>query len=314
MGLRRVGTLVVAAGILVLLGQQCSRVNLTPYYVNAFSLSQSPYNLNAPSQFPVIRKYIILVDMSKSMIAGPCPQDIDAGLLYQTNTPYLPYDPMKTYNCQYLVAGCSTPVGNMNDHRADGSSCQVNPNLPIEQASIIDPQNPGAVSNPPNIPGSITNTEDLSVPNFFQTTYGVDWEGDRFKIVQTWIQQIVSSSTPETLKNTEILIYPFTGGEYQQLLLAGYPVGMQFYHANDSKLTEAVTYLGDPQTGQQALNLGLAESNLAYRYENQTMGTSSLGAYSVQFDQNETCPPTARSFSSFTTSSITTCTPSTTDV
>ena len=229
---------------LVIFGEQCTKVDISAIPNYGFALSATPFQLQAPSLYPEIRRYIILVDMSHSMISGPCPQDIDAGLLFKPMPLYTPYDPNKN-------------VGNPNDHRADGSDCQVNPTLAINQSSIT--------TSPPNINGT--------PPTFYQTTLGTDYEGDRFTIVQNWINQITQNSTPLTLQNTEILLYPFSGGQAQQLIMSNYPIQMQFYAANDPALTTALTYL----KAVHSANLTLSESSFVYRYQNTSMGTSSPG-------------------------------------
>src|SRR5262249_40858161 len=96
---------------------------------------------------------------------------------------------------------------------------------------------------------------------------------DRITIVREWLDQINKTSTPLTLQNTLVMIYPFTGGLYQDLILANYPITFKFYTANDPALTNALDYL----QGQQYINLTLAKSNYIYRYQNYTMGTSSPG-------------------------------------
>lgn len=237
--------IIVGCLLLIPFGQQCSNAKLIAKLENNFLLSESPFVLSAPDQYPVIRKYVILIDMSRSMISGPCPQDInESGMLFEASTmPLQPYDPNKA-------------VGVANDYRANGSPCRVNPNLPITRSSITQTQNLSA-----------------STPVLFQTTLGSDWEGDRITIVRKWLQQIKESSTTNTLANTEVLIYPFSGGVYQQKILSNYPLQMKFYKAGDVNLTDALDYL----QGIQYINLNLTQQNNIYNYQHQSMGPSAPG-------------------------------------
>lgn len=226
-------------------GQQCSRTPLEVARDTQFSLSNNPFQLKPPSDYPVIRRYVVLVDMSHSMISGPCPQDVDAGMLFKTLPRAGNYDPNKG-------------IGDPSDHRADGSDCQVNAQLPITRSSIT--------LTPPNF---------TAAPYaYYQTTLGSDYEGDRFAIVRQWIQQIKDTTPAATIKNTQILLYPFSGGSAQDKIIANYPVDLEFIPADDPKLGQALDYL----QGLQWINLVLAQSELPYRYQQSSMGTSAPGS------------------------------------
>ncbi|HPI40666.1 MAG TPA: hypothetical protein PLJ21_07665, partial [Pseudobdellovibrionaceae bacterium] len=162
--------------------QQCSRVTLVEHQEIALKLSSAnPFRLGPPIDLPVVRRYVFFVDMSQSMISGPCPFDVDDGPYFGASTPLEPYDK-------------NLEIGNPKDHRASGFDCQIDPSKPIDRSSI-----------------------QLTVPNifngqFYKTTKGLDFEGDRFKVIENWLNSIIEDSVPGSLSETKIMIIPFSGG------------------------------------------------------------------------------------------------------
>ncbi|MBK7962837.1 MAG: hypothetical protein IPK04_17590 [Bdellovibrionales bacterium] len=109
---------------MLIFGQQCSDVALERFGTISFiNASSNPFLISPPTDFPVVRRYVFLVDMSNSMISGPCQNDVEGGVLFSSTSRYMPFDPSKG-------------VGDPNNHLADGIDCQVNDQLAIDKSSI----------------------------------------------------------------------------------------------------------------------------------------------------------------------------------
>jgi hypothetical protein len=74
--LTRLARLAPVAAILLVFGQQCARTPLTAINDFSYSSLNGDKLLPVPQDMTSIQRYIIAVDMSWSMVSGPCPQDI----------------------------------------------------------------------------------------------------------------------------------------------------------------------------------------------------------------------------------------------
>ncbi|MBX2986972.1 MAG: hypothetical protein KF802_03655 [Bdellovibrionaceae bacterium] len=245
-------SVVLFLSVLVIGGQQCSNVQLEKWEeVEFLSLGKNPFRLDPPVDYPQIRRLVFFVDMSQSMISGPCIQDVDAGIGFSTTPAYTPYDPNKG-------------LGNPNDHRASGIDCQVDPSLAIDRSSIVNTQ-PNLQANP---------------PVFFKTHLGMDHEKNRLEILQKWILDARDKNPPLLVSRTKVMVVPISGGISQKKLndkwtkLTGQPSPIRFFDLTDPSLPRVLQWLRE----EQDLNLGLSESDDVWRYENRTMGTSAPGS------------------------------------
>lgn len=237
---------------LLVLGQQCARLPLELQKDTEFSQSsENPFQLDTPHDYPVIRRYVILVDMSNSMISGACPQDVDAGLLFSNPAPYQIYDPNKK-------------AGDKFDNRGSGADCKASSQLPFLKSSIID--------NHPDI-NAVT-------PSFYLTHLGIDHEGNRFKIVKKWINDVLKNSTPAALANIKIMLVPVSGGISQKKIETKLKseVGIKSVYDLLSITDPKVQQILESLQVEHGRNLGLVQSDDIYRYETTTMGTTSPGA------------------------------------
>lgn len=189
--------------------------------------------------------------MSNSMISASCPQDVNANLIFSTNPAYTVYDPNKG-------------VGNANDHRADGSDCQVNPNLPQAQQYI-----------------STANPNINAVPaQFYQTPKGVDPDANRLVIAKKWVTDLLSTADESTLSTAMIMIVPISGGVAQTQLFKKLETDLQIRNAisfmsiTDQKVLQVLDLL----LQEHKRNYALVQSNDEFRYSGTTMGTSSPGS------------------------------------
>jgi len=242
----------LAGLVIVFSGQQCSKVDLEHFEkVNFLSISPNPLRLDPPIDLPQIRRILFFVDMSYSMVSGPCPQDIDENMVNWT-TPFDIYDPNKG-------------TGNPNDHRADGIDCIVDKNLPLTR-SAIQINDPNIQSNP---------------RVYYRTHLGMDYEKRRFKILRNWLDRARNHNTPALIQNTRIMIVPFSGGKAQAYLenrwkeVTGQSEMISFFDLTDPRLDQILNWLEE----EHDTNLELAQLDDVWRYEKRTLGTSSPGGY-----------------------------------
>lgn len=236
----------------LIFGQHCSRVSLEKqeqeYEIES---SSNKFLMSPPTDFKVKHKYIFFIDMSNSMISGPCPQDVNANILFTVFPSYNVYDPNKG-------------VGNKYDHRADGIDCQVNPDLAISWKNITT-ANPNLQSLP---------------PTFFNTTLGVDFEGHRLTLVRNWIMSVLTTADRETLDSAQVMLIPVSGGVSQRKLnqkllnITKATSPISFLQLKDPKVLQVLDFL----LTEQEKNLELVKNDDPFRYNDTTMGTSSPGS------------------------------------
>jgi len=248
---RKIFAAIMIFGPLLVLGQHCSRANLEEFHSYSFSSTKaaSAFVIKPPSDYVPQRRYVLLVDMSNSMISAPCPQDVDANLLFSSTSNFTVYDPNKN-------------VGDPNDHRASGVDCMIDRNLPISRAAIS--------LTLPNL--------NLSPPASFVTPLGMDHEGDRFTIIEKWLQSAIQSTTPAMRDNFKVLILPITGGSAQlklnEALRIKVPSAGKFLRLSDPALMATLNFLKSEQVRNLQVQQNAAE---LVRYQQTNMGTSSFG-------------------------------------
>lgn len=248
---RLFGGVALVAG-LVVFGQQCSRVGLERWEELSFlSLGENPLRLDPPVDYPEVRRFVFLVDMSHSMVSGPCIQDVDAGIGFSTSPAHAPYDPNKG-------------TGNPNDHRASGIDCKTDPSLPIARSSIVNVQ-PNLNSNP---------------RVYFKTHLGNDHEKNRLQMVKNWIEFAIRDNPPLLTQRTKVMLIPFSGGNSQIYMekkmkqITGSATLAQFFDLTDPKLMSAIQWMKE----EHDFNLENDKSLEIYTYGERTMGTSTPGS------------------------------------
>lgn len=250
----KVVTVVLLFIALLVFGQQCSNVpleNLKEY--NLFSTGPNPFRLGIPNEVPIIRRIVFFVDMSNSMISGPCPQDVNASA-YSTDPAAYQFDPNKGGQ----TAG--DPYTYYSDYRLSGIDCVVDPSLPL---GVLDNSRPN-----------------LNLGEFFKTFKGTDWNRSRLQMIRDWLNEMRNSRDAAAIQNTQVLIYPFTGGASQVAIeaaiaqKAGSPVSMKFVPLNDPSVDRLVLALEQ----EHDLNKSLVQSSDEERSYKTTMGPSSPGS------------------------------------
>jgi hypothetical protein len=212
--------LVFFLGLAVLfLFQNCGQFKLSPKARDTAATSftsMMDVTLRPPTEFAWHRRYIFLVDMSYSMVSGPCPFDIDVSdSTHGFTGAYKDYDPnFPTEGVNYL------------DARARVADCSLNENLNYGQMTLDYSQ--------PNNSNYLPN---------HKTFKGHDFDGNRFKVIREWITQMKNSNNLEFLQRTKILLIPSGGGVAYERLLAQYPQSLEFLPLNDSRLEASLINL-----------------------------------------------------------------------
>ncbi|MCC2678454.1 MAG: mtsB [Pseudobdellovibrio sp.] len=201
--------------------QNCGKFNLQSRVFNSSFSSNVDVILRAPTEYAWYRRYIFLVDMSHSMVSGPCPFDADVtesthGFL-QSQTPYKDFDPNFNTPSDGIVFA---------DARARVADCSVDLSLPFG-AMKLDYAQP---DNPAYLPDH-------------KTFQGHDFQGNRFKILREWIAQMRASSNLEFKYRTQILLVPAAGGiAYKRLLESSPQKQMAFVDLNNPMVDSLLNY------------------------------------------------------------------------
>lgn len=241
---------VLFALLFTLAGQQCSRVDLKKFeQIDLLSSSASPYKLDRPSDH-LLRHYIFLIDMSNSMISGPCPQDVLDGFLFTVTAPNYHFDPNKGFSTK-------------DDHRLSGIDCVVDKSMPIDYANLI-------TSNQFN--------PDIYSATVYKTFPGIDWEGNRFKLIEKWIKNLREQSTPESLAKTEIMLIPVSGGLAQENLntqmKSKFSIDNPVTFINMLETTKIDSIVSWMKSEHERNFIKAQDLRDEYRYENVSMGTT----------------------------------------
>jgi hypothetical protein len=158
---RVTGLVVIVITSQLFVNQQCSDVRLHSLaykYESDFESNGHPYRLSPPSDYEQYPRYVIMVDMSRSMLAGPCPFDVGVSPTFHTDSYYRPYDPNKDTGAD------------INDGRGAARGCYVDPSLPVQAGAQTIPQ-------------------PYEFGKQYGTFIGSDFEAYRFQILEKWIAQ-----------------------------------------------------------------------------------------------------------------------------
>ncbi len=196
--------------------QNCGEVRLKdPGGIGQFSSTNYPLQLKPPTNYPVIKRYVMLIDMSDSMVQGPCPYDVDVSDSVHGFTGYFPaWDPNP---------GKGDPNANIYDHRGIPRDCFVDPTLPAGVMQIHRP--------------STTNWQ----AQVNHATYkGADPSKWRLSVVRKWIADLRSRTPHSVEQNVKVLIWPVSGGLPFKRLLQNYPLPKEFVFVNDTRIDQAI--------------------------------------------------------------------------
>ncbi len=212
----------ILMGFFVLISfQNCGRFNLKSRTFSSVFSSSLDVILKPPTEYAWYRRYIFMVDMSYSMVSGPCPFDADVtesthGFL-QSQQPYKDFDPNFNTSTDGIVFA---------DARARVADCSIDPALPFG-AMKLDYAQP---DNPEYLPDH-------------KTFKGHDFDGNRFKILREWITQMRASSNLEFKNRTQILLVPAAGGvAYNRLLQNSPQPKFTFIDLNNPMLDSLLNY------------------------------------------------------------------------
>ena len=209
--------LVLLFAVFIFSFQQCSEVRLSQQEdLQSFESRGFPFRLDPPTDFPSHHRYVIMVDMSNSMVSGPCPFDVGNSPRWNTGSPHYQWDPNKP-----------DPRANRTDGRTIARDCMVDPSLPVQKGAELAP----------------TTDFEASPPIQYSTYRGNDFEGHRLEALRTWINQLTTRLPDEVKDRTQVMIVPVSGGKAQVEIDERFPLDMKFYGLNGPELESALVEL-----------------------------------------------------------------------
>lgn len=209
--------LIVAVFGLAVIGFQCSDVQLsTLQQVSLFNSRGFPMRVYPPSDEPSYRRFVFIVDMSQSMVAGPCPFDADDGPHFWDDSVFKTYDPNKVG---------FVDQADFTDGRGFARDCYVDSSLPREAITTTPPE-------PMN-----------TSPYFdYKTHLGLDDSGYRFTLVKKLLDSIKSQT--ELFKDrTKVMVIPVSGGRAGEMLEKKIPALHELLSASEEDLGKLENYV-----------------------------------------------------------------------
>ncbi len=264
--------------LLLFLYQNCSQqdMNLSQRsFLGRGFRSVSSVDLQAPVKAKKIDRYIFLVDMSFSMVSGPCPQDVDSNVIFDRN------EPRRTVN-QWDPNKC-LPGRSISDYQQSAAfDCYVDPQKGADDFSSLPYRVPNLMSSQTYGGTGVIHIE-ICGQNFTvssdpvqnATIVGSDYQANRLSVVTKWIAQLRANLSEERKKVAQVLIVPYTSGAAKDRLASRINFdfdNFQFHHLNDSALDTLLNNLKQlhDQTFQKAANV-----DNFHRWEDRAMGASS---------------------------------------
>ena len=213
---KRLFVFVISPLLLVVTFQNCGKVNVDPIQYSSQSTVAMDLQMKAPTSQKWNRRYVFIIDMSYSMVSGPCPFDVDVdNTVHGFTGRYIDYDPNFPTESDF------------NDARFRMVDCSVDTNLAFGSFKL----------------DYVNNASPERVPNH-KTFKGADYDGNRLKILKEWLKQMRASNNAEFLSRTQILILPTASGDAFARLLKDYPQATpQFVGVNDVSVDQIVNYL-----------------------------------------------------------------------
>lgn len=236
-------------------------MNVDPIKFSSQSTVGMELEMKPPTSQKWNRRYVFFVDMSYSMVSGPCPFDVDvSNSIHGFTQNYVDFDPNFPEDADF------------NDSRYRVSDCSVDQSLPFGSMKL-DYKNR---ANP------------VGLPNH-KTYKGADFAGNRFAVLSTWIDQMRNSHNPEFLERTQILIIPTASGvAFTDRLLPNYPLkNSNFISITDPKLDEGLIYLKNiHETTKAAVVLAPEQRFL----DDPNLDKNKMGTSSYQYAMQKTFP------------------------
>ncbi len=243
--------------------QNCGNVNVDPIKFSSQSTVGMELEMKPPTSLKWNRRFVFFVDMSYSMVSGPCPFDVDvSNSVHGFDQNYVDFDPNFPEDA------------NFNDSRYRVSDCSVDTNLKFGEMKL-DYKNP---SNP------------VGLPNH-KTYKGSDFAGNRFAVITTWLDQMRRSNNPEFLERTQILIIPTASGVGFNRLLEKYPLKnngfLTLSNADYLKLSEGLTYLKNIHDETRTAVLRVPSERFL---DDPNLDKNKMGTSSYQYAMTKTFP------------------------
>ncbi len=249
---RAVLALVGGAFLISTLFQNCAETDVNLSLLDpegvAFS-SDTDYDLQAPLQSRKVDRYVFLVDMSFSMVSGPCPQDVDANVIFardESRQTVNAWDPNKR-----LADRSRTDY-----QQVAAYDCYVDPDAGPEQFPM------------PYRSAELSRFQIIQNP----TIVGSDFQGHRLSVVKQWVEQLRTNLSPRRRDAAKIVIVPFTTGKAMQRLLNEVRFDFRFHDLDEPGIDHLISDLEavHEETREKAMD----EQNF-HRWKDRAMGSSS---------------------------------------
>ena len=261
--------------VLLFLYQNCSHqdMKLSQASFSGESIdARSNVGLQAPVKTKKIDRYIFLVDMSFSMVSGPCPQDVDSNVIFdrsESRRPVNQWDPNK----------CLPGVSISDYQQSAAFDCYVDPqkgaddfHLPYRLPNLLTSRSVIGVAR---ICGQSFTINPTTIQN--ATIVGSDYQAHRLSVVTKWLAQLRSNLSEERKKVAQVLIVPYTSGvaknRLQAQIQANFDFGtFGFRHLNDRALDNLLV---DLKRVHDQTFLKAKDQEDFHRWKNRAMGASS---------------------------------------
>ena len=231
--------------------QNCSQQDmaLSMKSVSIGFKSTSDFDLQAPLKARKIDRYIFLVDMSFSMVSGPCPQDVDGNIIFKrgdSRQTVNGWDPNKLL-----------PNRSISDYQQSAAyDCYVDPQYDADDYPL------------PHRVAEISSGNIIQNP----TIKGSDYQAHRLSVVTQWIAQLRANLSDERKAAAQVLIVPYTSGTAKDLLLSQINFEFRFRNLNDNALDILLNDL--KQVHEQTRTKAIDEQDF-HRWKDRAMGASS---------------------------------------
>jgi hypothetical protein len=224
--------------------------------------TESSFQLHEYETVDQIDRYIFLVDMSFSMVSGPCPQDVDSNILFNRN------EPRRTVNAwdpNKLLLPRSGPSNwqNYYSRRSMTDYQQV-----AAYDCFVDPS-----KGPSDFPMPF-DVAQFQGGEFKQnkTIVGSDYQGYRFQLLRIWVEELLQNLPPERKAAAKVMIVPFTSGAPRDRMLNKTQYQHQFEDLEPRILDSLIKSLEDVH----AENVQAATNEMdVHRWRDRSMGASS---------------------------------------
>ncbi len=234
---------------MLLFYQNCGTYDISLQEFKDAAVNIPEFKLEAPTELHKIDRYIFLVDMSLSMVSGPCSQDVDGDLIFSKNQNRKAvngWDPNKRLS----------HLSDTDYQQSTAYDCYVRPQYgPDDYPLAYQDAN---FSDSPIIQNS--------------TIRGSDYEAHRLSLVTQWVAQLRNNLSPTRRERAQILIAPYTSTRAMKHLTSQIHFELKWADLNDGFIDDL---LADLKKIHEQVRTVAEDQDDFHRWENRPMGASS---------------------------------------